>query len=223
MSHPLDPHRSSPRPTSLLATAASCLGLLAGAAAQPALAAAQGLGFAAGANFDELSEIEGDARASFDNATGFHVGVFYDVVLGPLAIRPGIVYVDVGEIDPQGDPGEELDELDLALVEVPVDLRLRLTTPVLTPYLLGGPVVRFNAGDDEILGAEQRDVSVAGSLGVGVEVPVPGLGLRLFPELRYQFGLTGVTDDPVRVGDVVFEPSEDPELNAFMLRVGLTF
>ena len=182
--------------------------------------AAQGLGVAAGTNFDRLSEIEGDARASFDNATGFHVGIFYDLALGPLALRPGLVYVDVGAIDLEGDPGEEL---ELELVEGPVDLRLRLATPVLTPYLLGGPVVRLNAGDDEILGAEQRDVSVAGPVGVAVEVPVPGLGLRLFSELRYPFGLTGVTDNEVRMGDVVFEPSEDPDLNAIKLRMGVTF
>jgi len=46
------------------------------------------LGVAAGLNFDRLSDIDAGSRsATFDNATGYHVGVFYDLGLGPPGVR----------------------------------------------------------------------------------------------------------------------------------------
>lgn len=177
----------------------------------PNTAQAQGLGLAAGANFDRLSDIEADT----DGALGYHVGLFYDARLGPLAIRPGVFYMDVGDIE--FDDGEgPAEDFDLQLIEVPIDARFRLgTTPVLTPYLLAGPVFRINASGDDF-GGNMEDFSLAANAGVGLEVSIQGTGVRLFPELRYSFGINDIATD------LGFE-GEDARLNNFMIRLGLAF
>ncbi len=182
-------------------------------------AQAQGLGILAGANYNQLSDIEGDREATFDNASGYHVGVFYDLSLGPLSLRPAIVYVDVGEFDFES---ENIDEqFDLQLVEVPVDARFRFGTPLLSPYVMAGPVFRFNASDNEGFEDAFEEVTVAGNVGFGLELSLPGVGLTFYPEFRYQFGLTQFFGDEFTVGGEEFTPSDDPKLNAFMLRLGV--
>lgn len=169
------------------------------------------LGIAAGANFDRLSDIDADT----EGALGYHVGLFYDARLGPLGIRPGLFYTDVGDIEYDTAEGA-VEDFDLQLVEIPIDARLRLGgTPILTPYLLAGPVFRINASGDDF-GGNMKDFSMAANAGVGLEVNVQGTGLRLFPELRYSFGVNDIATD------LGFE-GEDARLNNFMIRLGLTF
>ena len=103
----------------------------------------QGLGIAAGANFADRKEIDvGNARATFHNSTGYHVGIEFEVGSGALALRPGIFYQRLGTYDfPTGE------KFDLSAVEVPVDIRLTvLRLPVLRPYRgPAGPLPRLVA------------------------------------------------------------------------------
>jgi len=100
----------------------------------PQTASAQ-LGFAVGGNFNDLSDIDSDPPTTFDNATGFHVGVFYDLGVGPVALRPGLFYMDAGDFDANGD-GFEAQSFDLQFIEVPVDVRFNvLTAPIVRPYV----------------------------------------------------------------------------------------
>lgn len=191
-------------------------------------------GIAAGANFDKLSDVETNSgEATFENATGFHVGLFYDMTFGPLALRPGVYYMDVGDFSTeegfQVDEDVEQQNFDLSLVEIPIDARFRLATlPILSPYLTAGPVFRVALNDDtseegaEAFGLNSNDVSVAGNVGFGVEIDLPGPGLRLFPELRYSFGLTGYASEfQTPVGTI--EAEDGGRLNTYMLRLGLSF
>ncbi len=193
-----------------LALAACC----ALAAAQPA--AAQ-IGVAIGANFDKASDFtNGSDDASFDNATGYHIGVFFDLPLGPVALRPGIFYTDVGSIKPEST--FDAPKVDASLVEIPIDVRYRVLLPLAKPYVLAGPVFRFaNGSDDEI---SLTKFSMAGAAGLGVELSLAGL--RPFVEARYQFGVSKFVDD-YEIGGVQVESSDDVKLNSFMIRAGLVF
>jgi len=182
---------------------------------------AQGLGLAVGANFAELSDIDtGDQQATFDNVTGWHAHLWLDLPLGPIAIRPGVRYMDAGSLfeDASFEDVITQDEDEaLKLIEIPVDVRLRLNLPMVSPYLMAGPVLRFPAGgnDDDRF----RSFSLAGGAGVGVELRLGAL--RLFPELKYTFGITEFTEESYEVGGVTITPDEDQHLNAVMLTLGI--
>lgn len=62
----------------------------------------------------------------------------------------------------------------MTLLEIPIDVRYRMPLPFLTPYVMAGPVLRFPSGDEAIKD-NLKEFSLAGSLGVGVEVSLLGL------------------------------------------------
>jgi hypothetical protein len=195
--------------------------LIASASTTPRDASAQ-FGVAVGANFDRLSDVEGSIDASFENASGFHIGVFYDLPLGPVAIRPGIFYMDVSGLDARGDDGGLIGSYDLNLVEVPIDARLRLMTPFIKPYATAGPVLRFARSDDERFDESLNNFSVAANVGLGVEIGAPGAQLRLFPEIRYSFGVSRIAESATFLGQQ-FSAEQDVRLNTFMIRLGIAF
>ncbi|MEM1127498.1 MAG: outer membrane beta-barrel protein [Bacteroidota bacterium] len=196
------------------------LSLLAGGLLAPE-AHAQ-LGIAAGLNFNQLSDIDArDRDLTFDNSTGWHVEVWLDLPLGPVALRPGIRYMDAGSIyEPSDDLGFGVPsvDFDVALLEVPIDVRYRIGTPIISPYIMAGPVLRFpvDVGDD--LEDNLESFSLGGSVGVGVEVGLAGI--RLYPELKYNFGISRFTDG-FEIGGVEFAPDEEQQLSGVMLRLGI--
>lgn len=190
------------------------------AAFQPAQAQ---LAFSAGLNFNQVSDIEfGDREATFDNKTGWHVALWYDLPLGPVALQPGLRYMDAGELY-QGfqEDGVDIEDVSVTLVEVPLNLRLRMATPVVTPYVKGGPVIRIPLTSDDELNDDLETLSVAGELGAGLEVSLGGV--RVFPEVKYTFGISRFMDDEFDIGDTEFVADESQHLNAVMisLAVGL--
>lgn len=178
-------------------------------------------GVAVGANFDSMSDISGDRSATFDNASGFHIGVFYDLPVGPVAVRPGLFYMNVGSFDAESE-GSVISDFDLNLIEVPVDVRYRLMLPFIKPYAMAGPVLRFaNSGDDDFSDS-LNNFSVAGNIGLGVEIGAPGAQIRLFPEIRYSFGISRLVDDVEFLG-ATFSTEDNIRLSSFMLRLGIAF
>ena len=113
--------------------------------------------------------------------------------------------------------GPAVDDETFSLIEVPIDVRLRLGLPLISPYLVGGPVLRFPSSSD----GEDRfeSFNLAGGAGVGVELGLGGM--TLYPELKYTFGITRFTKESYEVGGVTITPDEDQRLNAVMLSVGL--
>ena len=88
--------------------------------------------------------------------------------------------------------------------------------------MVGRPVLRTvtvdrTVGTDGVglAPGEGRDDKVDG---VGVEVGLGGL--RLFPELKYTFGLSSFAKE-FQIGNSTFEPDNDGQLNTIMLSVGL--
>jgi len=174
------------------------------------------LGIAAGANFDNVGDIRsGEDEGRFENATGFHVGVFYDLAIGPAAIRPGLYYTDVGTFSFDGaDPRE----FDIDMLELPIDVRFRLATlPIVRPYLTAGPV--FQLAREEGEGFE--NLNVAANIGLGTEISIPTVSLTLMPELLYKFGISRFTDGFEFAG--IEAETGGERLNTFMVRLGLRF
>lgn len=189
--------------------------LLLGVSTLPARAQ---FGVSAGLNFDSLSDIETTTsnNATIENANGYHLGVVYDLGLGPLSLRPGVFYRKVGTYE---FPDETS---DVTAWEVPVDVRLTvIPTPVISAYVLGGPNAFFPQGEGEF-DDDLKDVSYTFNVGVGANVSIPNVGLTLQPELRYEFGASNYIDEDFEVGGANFEAS-DRKLSAFALRLNVLF
>ncbi|MFB6229774.1 MAG: outer membrane beta-barrel protein [Salinibacter sp.] len=190
---------------------------LVGAIAVPARAQ---LGVSAGLGFDALNDIETTTNASenatLENATGYHLGLVYDLGLGAFSLRPGLFFRKVGTYDfPDS-------QSDVTTWEVPVDLRVTLLpTPLLSAYVLGGPKAVFPQGENKFDDALE-EVSYVFDVGVGADVSLPGADLTLQPELRYEFGATDYVEDNFTIGGTEFKPS-DRTLSAFALRLNVIF
>lgn len=185
-------------------------------AAQPRESFAQ-FGISVGANFDNISDISGDREATFKSASGYHVGVHMELALGPLAFRPGLIYTDVGSLEAR-DRFNTVQQVDVSLVEIPLDFRYRLLLPIGQPYLTAGPVLRFaNKSNNEV---NLQDFTAAGNIGFGLELNAAGL--RPFVEARYQVGLQKFMNE-IQVGNIDITATDDARLNTFMLRAGITF
>lgn len=189
-------------------------------AARPAQAQ---FGVAAGLNFDSFGDIDlGSAEASVENATGYHIGVFYDLAAGPLAIRPGLFYRVIQDIEYELSTGNLPDNVfDLNMIEVPIDVRFRMPAPLIAPYVLAGPVFAFASSEDDDFDESLEDLTISANIGVGVELGI--LGVRLFPELRYSFGITPIVNDFDFLGSSVTPDDESQRLNVLMLRLGVAF
>lgn len=176
--------------------------LIAGGLAGTTPAQAQ-LGIGGGLNFNDLDDIDvGSVEATFEGSTGYHIGAFYDMGLGPVNLRPGVFYYRIGRFD-----FPESEDLELSAVEVPLDVRFQPgVLPVLRPYLLGAPVLSFartGSGNSDA----SEDMSLTADLGVGAEFSLPGMDATLMPELRYGIAVTDYLSDSFEVGDTTIHPA----------------
>jgi len=182
-------------------------------------------GISAGLNFNQLDEIETETlRADLENSTGYHFGLFYDLTFGPVALRPGIMYRHIGEYGFSNlNLPDQTSLFDLDVIDVPVDLRWRILpqSPV-KPYLLVGPVLSFPQAEDDLDDGVEV-VSLSADIGAGLGIELPGAGITLMPELRYEFGTTPFIQDEFDVGDATIQPQDTPRLNSFVLRLGVRF
>ncbi len=201
--------------------------ILCGMTALPAQAQLR-FGVAAGLNYTTLSDLDlGSTRTTYDNRSGWHAGIFVDLGAGPLALRPGVFYLHAGRLFEDGlSPALDAiqDNFDLNFIVVPIDVRLRMATPVISPYFLGGPELRFRSDDVDLEIKEALDLrsfNLAGNAGFGVEVSLGGY--TFMPEFRYSFDISGITGDTVMIGDVELNAEGENKSRAYMLRLGLAF
>lgn len=185
------------------------------------------VGIGGGLDFNRLDAIDAtNASATFESSTGYHIGVFLDAEFGPLAIRPGVFYHDVGRYEfsdvGEGLEPEETITVDLSAVEIPIDLRLRLLPGAVgAPYLLAAPVLAFPQSEDEFEGTESFNLTA--DVGAGIEIVLPRIGMTLMPEFRYGIGTSSFLEDSFEVGDTTIEPQDDPQLDSIMLRLNIRF
>ncbi len=193
--------------------------------AGPASAQINQFGFTAGLNFDRLTDVSlNNVDANFDSKTGWHAEVWIDLsLLGILTLRPGLRYMDAGklfeglsEIDERA-----VDDFDITLVEVPILVHFGFPAPIIKPYILAGPVLRFPVGVDNTIDNDLNSLTLAGELGFGVAVPFAGL--TLYPEIAFTFGLSSFTNDEIIIGFATFSTDDSQHLNTAMLRLGVGF
>jgi len=183
-------------------------------------------GVAGGLNFESADFIDTATteNATLDNSTGYHLGVVYELGLGPATLRPGVFYRRVGtfEFSQSALPGNE-NRFDVSAWQVPVDLRFTvLPTPLVSPYVLAGPMATFPRGEDDFDDATE-EISYSFNIGLGANISLPATSLKIQPELRYEFGASKFIKDDFEIGDTSFSPQDTPRFNAFGLRVNVLF
>ncbi len=195
------------------------LGLAALFAAALAPPASGQIGIVAGYNRDMIRDfVVAEGFTLDEEQSGFHLGIFLNVNVGLFAIRPAVVYHRIVDVDVVG-PGAASD-FDLEIVEVPLDFRLRLPVPIVRPYLLAGPVFMFPSSPEESIDAVLETGPTRIDLGVGFEW---NFGFRLWPEIRYGFGVNQFIEPDFPVGQDTFTATGKPKLDTLMFRVGISF
>lgn len=183
------------------------------------------VGVGAGLNFSSLgdaTELDGGQEGVLDRSTGFHVGGFYNLNVGPIGLRPGAYFRQVGTYE-LPDSEDVFQSFDVNLIEFPIDAQLRVfTLPLVQPYILAGPVFSIPFGEGDF-GDATEDVLVSADIGVGAEISVPGVQLTLTPELRYGVGGTQFLEDQFEIGDRQFAGSEADALTSVVVRLGVMF
>lgn len=161
-------------------------------------------GLVGGANFASLDDFSsGDNLISLENRTGFHLGAFLDIGSASWGIRPGIYYLNAGPLF-EGATFINDDHFDLNYVAIPIDVRFNLGVGPIQPYLITGPEFHLLASGD--MPGEIRDnlksAVVDWSIGAGLAIGMPGSGLVLYPQLRYNFAISDFARNEFNIGGV---------------------
>lgn len=180
-------------------------------------------GVAAGANFENLGDLDsGDAEASFARATGYHVGVFFNLGAGMFAVQPGVYLRDFGDVELQDESGARM--FSMTAIEVPIDLRLHaLRGGPVSPFVFVAPVVGFATTSDEGFKDALSDLTLTANIGGGVEIAAGGVALT--PEIRFARSLTPYFEDgeTFDLAGADFTMTDVSSQRAVMLRLGIRF
>lgn len=168
-------------------------------------------------NLDDISGAENGEGGTFDSAAGYHLGVTFNRDFTVFGARLSGVYRRVGEYEFGGVAGVASETATLHAIEVPLDVKYRLTLPIATPYVMAGPQLAFPFSDNDDFSDGLEDAYLAGNIGAGVELSA--FGVRLTPELRYQFGVTSLVGDDFDVGGVSFSGDDDINMSTVSLRL----
>ncbi|NNE35295.1 MAG: outer membrane beta-barrel protein [Rhodothermales bacterium] len=181
------------------------------------------VGVAAGLNFENLGDIQATSRrATFDNSTGYHIGIYFDLGGGKVSLRPGLFYRDAGDVVLS--EGLQESVFDLSTIEVPLDVRVKLVpSSVVSPYVLGGPVVAFASSSDDGFNDAVRNLLLSANAGIGIDLAMGSIVLS--PELRFAFSVNRWLEEnrTIRVGGATISSDEVSRQSAVMLRLGLSF
>jgi len=182
------------------------LGLLA-ACAPPATSAQ--IGVLGGYSRDSFEGYVGDGFRLADRTNGFHTGIFLTFDIGRLGIRPGVAYHQLGGAVIPDD--EEAVPIDIEIIELPLDFRLSVPFPVITPYVVGGPTLMFPSSARPAIDVLLARTAWRVDLGVGFEW---NIGFRIWPEIRYGRSLGGI---------IGFDPAGDSNFDTLTARVAISF
>jgi hypothetical protein len=193
------------------------LGLLIGLTAVAATVrpAAGQVAISGGWNSEILYDIEATSEdVAVADSYGWNMGISYNWNSGIFGFRPGIYYHRIRQIEITA--GDSTTSFDLDIVEIPIDIRVRLRIGTVTPYLLAAPVVTFTSTADELTDSELRDAPWKIEFGAGTEI---ALGVRLWPEVRFGIGMTRLFKEGLDVGGTLV----NPRLNTLTVRLGVSF
>jgi len=172
---------------------AACAGLA--ALPQPAAADIR-FGIKAGGNMARPMGADAqDPLATLKSRVGFMGGIFLAVDFGRIvSIQSEILYTMKGATYVALDD-TFTDKLYADYIEVPLLLKLRIPTPVVQPFIFGGPTVGFKLQEKLMSNGEEvpltesllKDNDYGAILGAGLD-----LGKHLVLDVRYSLGLQKV-------------------------------
>lgn len=188
-------------------------------------APAQTFGVTAGGNFQRLGDITlNELETKFESQTGWHVGVWVEFPLGPVAaLRAGGRYMAAGKLlDGIQDNYPAIREnFDVSLTELSLLLRVGLPSQVVSPYVFAGPVFRIPTNTDKELSNDLKILSYAGEIGGGLMIDLGPVSL--YPEVAYVFGLTQFIEDEIVLQLVSLQVGNPQKLNLAMIRLSVGF
>ncbi len=186
-------------------------------------ASAQTFGVTAGGNFQRLEDISlNEIETKFQSQTGWHVGVWIELPLGPVAaLRAGGRYMAAGKLfEGLQDNNPRLREnFDVSLIELYLVFRLGLPSRVVSPYVFAGPVFRMPTNTEQELSNDLRALSYAGEIGGGLVIDLGPV--NLYPEIAYVFGLTQFVENEIILQFISLQVGDPQKLNMAMLRLSV--
>jgi hypothetical protein len=197
---------------------AACAGLV--ALPRPAAADIR-FGIKAGGNMAKPTGLDAqDPLATLKSRVGFMGGVFLAVDMGRVVtIQSEVLYTMKGATYIALDDSFT-DKLTADYIEVPLLLKLRIPTPVVQPFVFGGPTVGFKLQEKLISNGEEvpltesllKDNDYGAIFGGGLN-----LGKHLVLDVRYSLGLQKVI--------AVFEGEQEPDFKngVWSASVGIAF
>lgn len=166
-------------------------------------------------------------QGEFPARIGFEAGLSMTASRGWMGLRAGVHLLNTGGVFNGVEYFDE-EQLRENFVTVLLGLQLQKATGPALFYVFGGPELRYHldlTGEDNITTSAVRDnlesLSTAATVGAGVKIRM--MGIALTPEVRYAFGLSGVSDRTFEADGIPFQLGEDHTLNnlAFGLVFGL--
>ena len=188
------------------------------------------LGASVGYGLNMLNEpsFSSPATNTFEGTGGLNIGVFYGVNFGRIGVRPGLYFrqssfdwmLDEVEFSPL--------ETVVRTAEIPLDILFHFPMQQISPYVVAGPSINFlhtNQPDlRQVLDRSEGSTRfVSLNLGAGVEVRVPNLGLKLLPEVRYSYALSGFLQEEYIIRTVPFASDGSPHYSSLTFRLGISF
>lgn len=143
-----------------------------------------GFGIKGGVNYSdngrvEYSDLTGAGenvlQESADRRTGYHVGIFYGLDLGPFYIRPELLYTQTRSSYTYKSRNEDL---DITKLDLPVLAGIKVFGPV---HVFAGPSLQYVMNTD-FSGAElselEKDFTVGAQFGLGLQLGRLGIDAR---------------------------------------------
>jgi len=125
-----------------------------------------------------------------ENITGFHIGPMLEFMPGPIGIDAAVLFSQKGFHDKEANENFKSNYID-----VPVNLKMKIGLPLVSPYVAAGPYVSFLVGGDKEKFTVDYD-AIKGQLkaktfGAGLNFTVGAeIASRLQAGLTYNLGLT---------------------------------
>lgn len=152
--------------------------------------AQSGFGIKGGLNYSDNGKIEfTDASSAGENVmeenadrkTGYHFGIFYRTDMGPLFLKPELVYTKTKSSYEYDDDNANY---DVSKLDLPILLGVNVLGPL---NVFAGPSLQYILENDLqgiSLGEVEKDFTVGAQFGAGVQLGSIGL------DVRYERGLS---------------------------------
>ena len=172
---------------------------------------AQRFGIKGGLNFNNLRDLSESVETTYENRTGFHVGIMYQTKIPGigLAVQPELLFMRTG-VKNSGN-GIYTDNLVL-----PINLQLGLDLIMIRPYVLVAPYVSYVFGQgDEFTNTRWDDINRFNyGIGAGVGIDI----WKLHISGKYNWDLGNLTKENVLEGQF-----DNAKMKGFQLSVGFFF